>query len=496
MGTDDGPLPAGSAGAKRPRRMVFPRSFYYVLGRLVYGAGQIILIKVLTSTLSATEIGKYYLLLSLVSFMSLVLINPIYMYMTRHFIEWHQVGTGWAMARQFFLYTGGVALASGLLALLLRVTNIFPLEGHLLALVPILVFCTTVSTVPNELSNLIGRVGYFNVMVNIELWGRVGFLTMVYFLLPHEAVAVAGGLAAWGALMSVAACVVLYTLTRSKESAPAADAAEIDLRAMFDYAWPFALSIGLYWCMSDGYRFALQVARNLDAVGHFVVAFSLGGTLMVAIDSLVHQIYLPSFYREIAGANEDGYRIAWEEYANKVVGVFIPCAFFIACGGPFLARWILHAEYWGLGVYAACGAFAQLFRGFAGVLSNGIYAYKKTSSLLLPNFVGALSALVFVFAAGRFDPLLGTGGALILAYFLVSIGLARKFITMSGARLPFREMWRSLTLVAPVCVGLMVANALGLSHSRPTNILVLVLGGVALLATLYRTSRNLFTARD
>lgn len=483
-------------GAARPGRgFVVPRSLYYVVGKVFFGIGQIVLIKVLTSTLKASEIGKYYLLMSVVSLMSLVFVNPIYMYLTRHFVEWHRAGAGWTMARRFILYVGAVALVAGLLAAFLGRSGVLPMEGVLLALVPVLVFCTTLSTVPNELYNLIGRMGFFNVMVNVELWGRVGFIAAVFLFLPHAALTVAGGLALWGAVMSAAAGLILYLLTRRHPSAEPAETPVVDPRAVFGYAWPFALSIGLYWCQSDGYRIALQFAGSVDSVGLFVVAFSLGATFMVAIDSLVHQIYLPGFYQEIAGASEEGYRRAWEGYARNVVGIFVPCACFIACGGPFLARWILHSEYWGLGIYAAFGAFAQLFRIFSSIVCNGIYAYKKTSSLLLPNLIGAVAALLLVFLAGRFDPIIGTGGALVFSYFLVSAGLTRKFLRLSGAQLPVDVILKSLVLVAPVCLGLLAAGRFGLARSLPGNLLTLACGGLALLAILYRTSRSLFTAR-
>ena len=471
-----------------------PRSFYYILGKAIFGVGQIVLIRVLTSTLNAAEIGKYYLLMSLVSLLSLGFINPVYMYLTRHFVEWHRAGAGWMMARRFLLYVAGVAVAAGLLSATLGLAGALPVSGLMLALVPVLVFCMSAATVPNELFNLIGRTGFFNVMVNLELWGRVGFIAVVYFLLPHAAVAVAGGLALWGAAMSILAGTLLYRLTRNP-SAARAEVPPLDLRSLFDYVWPFTISIGLYWCQSDGYRLALQFARNIDAVGLFVVAFSLGATFMVAIDSLVHQIYLPVFYQAIAGASEDGYRRAWEAYAASVMGVFIPCACFIACGGPFLARWIVHSEYWGLGAYAAFGAFAQLFRIFSSVISNGIYAYKRTHSLLLPNLAGAVAALVLVPAAGRFDPLLGTGGALVVSYALVSFGLARTFGAMSGARWPVKGMVKSVVLVAPVGMGLVVAGLLGFAKNLPLNLLTLGVGGLALLLVLSRTSRDLWTAR-
>ena len=485
----------GVPSAPEPNRgFAIPRSFYYVVGRAVYGVGQVVLIKVLTSTLKASEIGKYYLLMSAVSLMSLVFINPVYMYMTRHFLEWHRAGAGWTMARRFFLYVGGVALTAGLLAVFLGRTGILPLEGLLLALIPVLVLVTTAATVPTELYNLIGRLGYFNVMVNVELWGRVGLITAVYYLFPHAALAVAGGLALWGAVVSVAAGSILFALTRRKTSAGPAPV--LDPRALFDYVWPFTLSIGLYWCQSDGYRLALQLARNIDAVGVFVVAFSLGATFRVAIDSLVHQIYLPVYYQEIAGASEDGYRCAWERYARNVVGVFIPCACFIACSGPFLARWVLHSEYWSLGAYAAFGAFAQLFRILSGVISQGIYAYKKTSSLLLPNLVGALAALVFVFIAGRYHPILGTGGALVLSFCLVSVGLLLEFRKLSGAKVPVKQVRNAFALVSPVCVGMLVAGHFGFARVAALNLLTLGVGGLTLLLIFSRTAKFLWTARD
>ncbi|MBT9151296.1 MAG: hypothetical protein DDT40_01487 [candidate division WS2 bacterium] len=58
-------------------------------------------IRLMTSVLSPEEMGRYYILLSLITFFALFLVSPIGNYINRKTHEWHRSGT---MQRNLYLY--------------------------------------------------------------------------------------------------------------------------------------------------------------------------------------------------------------------------------------------------------------------------------------------------------------------------------------------------------------------------------------------------------
>ena len=470
-----------------------PKSFYYLAGRILVGIGQLVMIRVLTSVLNPVEIGKYYLLMSMVGIVSLFLITPVLMYISRHFYGWHRSGIAWSMIKKFFVFLLVVSACSALVLLVLKPFHLVgdPLSyGSLCVFIPLLIIGGTMSGYPQELLNIIGKSRTFVLLNNLELWGKIGVICLFAMLFPPIAMTVLGALTAWSLVFSIIAGTALYSCVKDVEKKNVFTFT--GFRDIFNFAWPFSIAAGFYWCQTDGYRFVLQDASGLEAVGKFVVGFTLGATPVLALEGLFQQLYLPIFYKEISTETIESHTAAWNKYAQKVVRVFIPCALYAAFASPFLAHWLLHSTYWNVGIYAAFGAISQLFRIFSGTLTNGMIARKQTQAMLLPNLVGAVVVLAGTFFLAAKNPMIGTGIALVLSYIAVSIGLYFKLSNKMRIQFPFADILKSIMFIAPVCIVLAVSSRFGMATVPFLNIAVLLITGLSLLYIQYKLSKDVW----
>lgn len=432
--------------------------------------------------------------MSIISISSLSLINPISIYITRHYLGWCSDGFGWIIVKRFVVYIVIVGLFVAVVMFFLINLNIIQKQlsfSEIYLIIPLLIVVSTVSTYPQELLNIIGKPQAFIALTNLELWGKIGAISFSALLFLPTAITVIYSIMFWGMLFSLLSVFVLYRGIRGfKENSSFITIAGI--KNIFIFAWPFSIATGLYWCQTDGYRFVMQNVAGVESVGKFVVAFSVGATLMIALDTLFHQLYLPVYYGEIAVETMEAHISAWNKYAQKVVSVFVPAGLFVACAGPYLSFWLLHKTYWDMGAYAAFGAISQLFRIFSGAFVNGIITRKLTSGLILPNLIGAIMALTGTYFLALNSPIIGAGTSLLISYATVSLGLYFKLRNRLAIKLPVALFNKVLIAVAPVCVFLIILHRAGFSTKLVPNIIIISISGFYLIFLQWKFSRDIW----
>ena len=87
------------------------QSYYTIIGRVFMGIGQLLIIRILTSILNADEIGKYYLLMSIVSVFLLSVVNPVSTFVQRHWVGWSNYGLGKVVINRLFIFIATACVA-------------------------------------------------------------------------------------------------------------------------------------------------------------------------------------------------------------------------------------------------------------------------------------------------------------------------------------------------------------------------------------------------
>jgi O-antigen/teichoic acid export membrane protein len=475
-----------------------PSSFYLLSGRIVIGFGQLLMIRVLTSILDSVEIGKYYLLMSVVSGVSFFLINPVTVYIQRHLYGWNEKGVARIAIRKLLIFLPVTVIGtSGILYCLNNLTliNLDVSLIFLVIIIPLLIAVLALTGLLPDLCNLLGKYRAFVLLSNLDLWGKIGFICLFASIFPHLVGTVLLAMVCWGGLSALMSGSYLYRLLKK----PQDDDDPFNLKRakdIFLFSWPLTLAAGLYWGQSEGYRFILQNTAGVDIMGKFVVAYSLGATLMIAIDTIFHQVYLPTFYKEISAETVKSHIVAWNKYAKKIVGVFIPVGVYVACAGPFLAHWLVHPSYRDIGIYAAFGAISQLFRIFSGCSYFGIAALKNTSLLILPGVLGTTIALAGTFVLSSKFPILGTGISLIFSHLIVCVGTYLQLKRKIAVQLPWLRIGKAILLSLPFSFILLIAYKLGWDVMHINNLILLALTGLGMLYIQWRLAKDVWFQRE
>ena len=475
-----------------------PNSFYLLSGRIIVGLGQLLMLRVLTGILDSAELGKYYLVMSMISGVALFLINPVAQYIQRHLHGWNREGVARFAFNWFMFLLVGIAIGTSIMVWGANFVSLMELDlplTFLVLVIPVLVVFVALAGLLPGMCNILGKYKAFVILSNMDLWGKIGLVGLFAVIFPDMVATVLVAIVFWSVISVLISGRYFFGLLNEPEK----DHLTLDLKEvkndLFAFAWPLAIAAGLYWVQSEGYRFILQSTVGVDFVGKFVVAFNLGSALMIAVDTLFHQIYLPKFYSEISGENDRDHIDAWNKYAKKVTGVCIPVGLYIACAGPFLARWFLDENYWDIGIYAAFGAISQLFRILSAASYYGIIAYKTTSLLIFPYIFGTMAALIGTFFLSKYFPIRGTGTALICSYLIVSVLSCIQLKKKLAIKIPWFHMGKAILFSLPLCFLLFIGYRLELDVRPIMNLSILALSGLGMLAIQWRLAGDVWFQR-
>ncbi len=450
-------------------------------------------IRLLTSFLSPQEVGRYYILISLTAFFALLLINPMGMYINRKTHEWHRNGTMQSNLYRYWLYLLVIALFALFVLLSLKSTIGLGIEIAWLWLLAViagsLLFNTgnvTITTIFNMLGNRIG----FVVFTLLTLWVGLGLSVIFVTQMAGRAEYWLLGVILGQLVIFLAAYSYLTRGLNRSRNKPRSESLSIPRREtllpVLHFAWPVAIAAGLGWVQIQSYRFVLSYFGGLEALGLFAVGFGISTAIMGAFYGIFSLYYHPVFYKEISTADSEGRRASWNKFAAYLFpGALLMAAFTIACA-PYLTKLLVAAEFQDSERFILWGALAHFAFAVSGGFSMIAHAEMRTIWLIRPAVTGAILALGGVLGLAQWDPQVGTGIALATAGFAVAVYLAIRLHREVTFSLPWRRIFISLALSAPLLVGLVGGiNKLYESPTYMQSFTVLSIAGIYLLIGQY-----------
>ena len=161
------------------------------------------------------------------------------------------------------------------------------------------------------------------------------------------------------------------------------------IHALFGFAWPISIAVGLGWIQTQGYRFMMESSLGLHELGLFAVGYGISAGLILAFESVFTTYLQPVFYKNISNDNVIEQSKAWSEYAETIFPSLLLVGFIIVATAPELTRTMLGAEYRSASQFIVWGVIAELARVASGIYGMIAHVRMKTKLLLLPSVVGA-----------------------------------------------------------------------------------------------------------
>ena len=400
-----------------------------LVGRLSQILIQVATFRVLTTLLSSQEVGRFYLLIAIQTGFSLFLLGAPVSYLSRKFLEWKQQGTHALPLLGFTLFV--LILSLLCIPVVWLATRCGWISSPAPAItylgVAVWLFVVTIATQLSALLNLLERrLASVMILVGTSLFGLMAAYAAVKLAPPVAEAWLGGYIVAYAGVGAVGLLLFLRAAGLDNQKAAGSvrhSAADhwAELKLAWEVIWPIALILGLYWGQSQGYRFALSFATTERQVGLFVIAYSMGATIILVGESVLHQWVLPAFYNRIANTGPAHSDEVWKEYVAHLILLMIPLAPFAIFAGPFLLKLLAGPDFQEAAPYAIWGGLAESVRMLAALIFVGGVARLKTRELLLPNLPGAIIAVGGAYLMGRLWNLHGVGLSLALSYAAVGI---------------------------------------------------------------------------
>ncbi len=399
--------------------------------------------RVATTYLSPEEMGRLSLVTAATAFYALFLVNPIGMFINRRFHAWDELGRAKHYLKLHWIYLMMISVFAAISLGALNRIHAFGFQFNttwLLVLVCGSLLFNTVNQTAIPSLNLLELRGRFITLTLATIGvGLATSVVLVEFFQPTAEYWLLGLLISQ-AVFAVIGVKLFFDKLRPEGMVTKLSCSQ--LRLLFDFAWPVAISVGFNWLQTQGYRFFVADSLGLVALGLFVAGYGISAGLMAAFESVLTTYFQPRFYKHVSTSSLADQSLAWNKYAGAILPSLMLVTFLLVGLAPELTRLMVGPAYQSASQFVVWGVIAEAARVLAGVYSMSAHAKMKTRLLLLPNLLGAVICIALIWVLA---PAMGAHG----------VGLARSFagigmvlamhylmIIVLDMRIPYRLLFR------------------------------------------------------
>jgi O-antigen/teichoic acid export membrane protein len=418
------------------------------LGRLSSGIAGFLTTSVIARYLAPEEAGSYYLLVTVVTFFHWFFINPLASYIATRATQMRATGHLKIAISYYGLFLAALIVLFLPLVYALQVfdvISIFPGSAINTALAFGLLFlASSTNLMFAGLLNLLGESWKYIILLNVDAWLRLllGFVALqqqglfsrpFLFIITISSVSI---------LVSVGGVLMLWKIagTAMKVRWSVLSA------GVWNYSWPISIATFFQWFQSQGWRVIVERIDSVKSVGLISVAASYSIALVSALQQILDQISLPSFYHKYRSSHDPHQRyIVWRTYAVwMILRVFGGTCVVVVVASLMLAK-LANANYTYLIPIAVVFAFIEFLRVVSSVFQQRFFASEQTRGMLYPFAVAACSSALFVTLGIRSFGFYGVAAGLLVSgtltvsvFYLQAKKAVRKATATSGDSNPGR----------------------------------------------------------
>ena len=415
-----------------------------VFGRAAQFLLSLAMMRLATTLLSPSEMGKVALVLTTTAFFALFLVNPVGMFINRRLHAWQASGTARHYLTRYVNYLLLVALVAVLGLPVLYVMGLadFGISiGWLIFLVCGSLIFTTINQTAIPSLNLLGKSGSFVLLSLLTLSASFACATLIVTTGQPSAQSWLFGILLGQALLAAIGTKILFSQLKASEKLKQYPSIQKQhMQALLGFAWPVAIAAGLGWVQGQGYRYLMEGQLGLAQLGLFVAGYGVSAGMIAGFESVLTTYFQPRLYRDVSMENPVRQAQAWQRYAAAVIPSLLLTVAFIVILAPELTRIFLGEKFQSAADYVVWGALAEAARVLMGVYSLIAHVYMRTRWLILPNLIGAVISIIL---CALLIPIFGSAGAgmgLVLSGFVVVVTMHVLLARRVGGGIPIRPM--------------------------------------------------------
>lgn len=398
------------------------------LGRVVQVATLLATFKVLTAVLPQEELGGYFFFLSVSGAIGLIIVNPAGTYFNRFLQAWIEQRLLIRKTLLFIAFAVAAAILTVVAGNLLGWNKEFVNLSTLTA-VCIYVLGVTVSNTFIPALNIGGRPALFAGLTSLC---QLTALFAAYLACMYSPTA-ANWLAASGAvniIFGLIGAIALVSLqgTFKDSSDNIADQGIVFWR----FAYPIAIANVAVWFLTQGYRPMVESFAGLSALAIVGLGLGLASAIVAAFEALVHQLFLPNFYRHTHSEDRHLREHNWNRLWRTAMPAYMGLVIVLMGLSHHFADVLTGGNYPQAGLYLAIGAGAELLRMIGNLVVLYAQSERNMKPTRLPYYIGAAVALVGSLYAIQVGELQYVAYSLIFGQGAATLALVKMVITSNA----------------------------------------------------------------
>jgi len=464
---------------------------FLAVGRLSIVLASVVSIRLMTTVLSPTEVGRYSVLLAFTMWFSLTLVSPAGNYINRRFLEWVGRAVLWYQLRRYAGLLVIIACCAAGTSYGVRNTGLLGLSIRgdvlILCVTGILIFLTA-NTILADFLNVLGHGGLYVLYASATAWLGLAVSVLLTHALAHTAESwIAGQIVGW----TVLSVVGYFSLRRYvAEARVDVTAHSLYEQGLWSFAWPLVISTSLYWFQVQGYRIELEHWAGTAAVGVLTTGLLLGANPIATVETLLGEYFKPRYSQAITCSDKQTQEIAWREMAEKFLTLLIPTTVLVGFSGSFMAALLVGPSFRSVASLIAWGALVEFFRAVNSLYGLAAYTCFQTRTMLRPAIVGVVIVLVAIVPLSHWNLYMGTGAALAFAMVGSTVYLRMSLRHVFTMTIGWSCVIKAILYSAPTGLSLIVAHSV-IAHPAPLQAaVVLSLAGALTLGAQVLLNRR------
>lgn len=431
-------------------------------GRFVQAILAILSLRLLTELLPQTQVGQQYLINTIILWFSMVLINPVGMYINRHLHEWKASGELIYYIKQMNKYFLGISIVS--VPIIFSLKQLALINALDIQLWIYIYFFTYIffSTWFQTLTSLFNIFNEQKIFISLSIVSQLAGLLCAFAAIKiYDAQAIYWlmGLLVGQIISLIIGSIFVYKYYYlSQKNEPKKNS--FFTKQTLHFCYPVALTTLFMWFNSQGYRLLVQHELGLETLAYLGVALGLAASVSSIIESISTQFYFPTFYKSLIDSDAQARSKNWNHLWERSLSIYIPFCFLTITSSQFLIRALTAAKFHHIAGLVVLGAFIEVLRQFSNILYLVAHGEKKTKQTIKPYLIGAIVNLLAL-AGFKYTGALSevtVGYALIfsgLVVWILNVYAAKKMIQV---RLNYIYSAKVLAVSSPVLLGYFFAE--------------------------------------
>lgn len=417
----------------------------------------ILTVRLMTELLDQKQVGNQYLINSVILWFSLVLINPVGMYVNRHIHEWQREKKLFFVFKQLNKYFLFVALLSIPIIFGLKKFTAIGEQIDIFDFVIYAFFYIFISTWFQTLSSFFNLFEYQKQFVFLNIISQAVGLVFSFCLVKYysnSAVFWLVGLLV-GQLISLVVGLLLgkkYFFAADQDQMGRFENEKLLDHEAFKFCLPVAITTLFMWFSSQGYRIIVDRVLGAESLASLGVGLGIAASVAAIIESIATQYFYPKYYSSLANSNQTNRRDAWLVLWKSTVTVYLPFCFLTIATAPFLVKVLASAKFGHVVPYVIAGAVFEFFRQSSNISYIASHAELKPSKTILPYMFGGVVLLLSLILLINFSNMSNQNILIALGISSISIYIYNFVVVkkLINIRFDFKYFFKVLLISVPV----------------------------------------------